>query len=402
MLVIAALVAACGPASAQQITIEPTAASSPVALPDAALVGADGRVTFIRHGVVEEPMAAVLTSSGATAVSYSPTPTGTRLAWHDLRTGTIVHTADLTGSLTVRAVEPAARVVALTGTPSPGRTEVVVAGVDGELFRQTYDHELLPEGFANAWESTTLPIGMFVIDYLDQVHPDSTTPRTYQVRVISLPDGALQLPLNLRNKGETVDEQMTGLARTQVTSERDGLLFTLYRGVNPDASTYAFVHTLGFINGVWCLDVPNALELQRRAGSLTLAPDGTQLFVGSANGTIAEYVVDAILDPARAPVAARTASIGVTGQVAPSMSATSKHVVAALGARITWLNRTSLLPEAVVNWSGDVEAMAAVDDDSVLVAERELVSLVGSDGRTRSQLTVPSDLGAIVQVVPVD
>jgi hypothetical protein len=221
------------------------------------------------------------------------------------------------------------------------------------------------------------------------------------VRVIDLATGELQLPLNLRSKGETVDEQMTGFARTHVTSERDGLLFTLYRGVNPDDSTYAFVHTLGFVNGVWCLEVPRDLELQRVPGSMALAPDGSRLYVGSANGTLAEYVIDDILNPSRVPAASRTAAIGEVDDVAPIMTTTNDYLIDAASHQITWLDRATLVPTSALNWADTVDAIVATPSDTVLIGGSGRLSEVSADGQIISQIDLPPGLGPIASLVPI-
>jgi hypothetical protein len=383
------------------VAIEPMVADPASTVRPVAVVGADGRVTIARGGSVGEPMRAIVTTDATTAVSYEVTPLGTDVSWHDLVTGSVTTTITLPGELTVRALDPAGQLVALTASPAPGNTEVVIAGLGGELFRRTYDVELLPEGFANVWDTGPLPIGMFVIEYLDAPPDDPAAPRTYRVRVISLPDGGLQLPLNLRSKGETVDERMTGFARTHATSERDGLLFTLYRGVNADESTYAFVHTLGFVNGVWCLDVPNSLELQREPGSLALALDGSKLYVGSANGMLAEYVVDDILDPARVPEARRVAAVGTIGGAAPSMTTTSDHLIEALDRQIAWLDLTTLAPVSAVAWADDVDAIVATSNDTILVGGSGRLSEVSVDGRVISSIDLPAGLGPIAGIIPI-
>ena len=349
-------------------------------------------------------MNALVTPDGRSAVEFATAGSDTELTWHDLTTGVGSAPTRIAGTLTATALDPNAQIVALTATPAPGHTEIVIAGADGERFRRTYDAELLPEGFANAWESTELPIGLFVIEYLDR-STGLTGPRTYQVRVIDLLTGDLRLPLNLRNKGETVDEQMTGFARTHVTSERDGLLFTLYRGVNSDDSNYAFVHTLGFVNGVWCLDVPAELGLDQLPGGLALAPDGSRLFVGSANGMVAEYVVDDILNPDRLPVAARTSravASDATGVGAPALALTDDELILAGPSQINWLSRDDLTISAAVKWPDRVEALIATPNQTVLIATSGRLSHVGRDGEIRVQLDLPVDIGPVTQLITLD
>ena len=386
-------------ASVAPVAVEPTLAPAPVTMSPVALIGADQRVAVIRDGQVSDAMTALVTPDGRSAVEFTAAGADTELTWHDLTTGASTAPTVIAGALTATALDPSARIVALAATPAPGKTEIVIAGAEGERFRRTYDVELFPEGFANAWEpSARLPVGLFVIEYLDR-SVDPTAPRTYRVRVIDLATGDLRLPLNLRSKGETVDEQMTGFARTHVTSERDGLLFTLYRGVNPDDSTYAFVHTLGFVNGVWCLDVPRELELQLVPGSMALAPDGSKLYVGSANGTLAEYVIADILNPARVPEAGRVSSLGPVGDAAPAMTATAGHLISSLNHQITWFDRTTLAGTSAVNWAGTVDAIAATPVDTVLVGGSDSVTELSAAGKILSRVDLPPGLGPIAGLV---
>jgi hypothetical protein len=90
---------------------------------------------------------------------------------------------------------------------------------------------------------------------------------------------------------------MAGLTRDQVLASESGLLFTLYRGTSdmPDGHPYAFVHTLGLFDGVWCLDVPAEMELEHVPGALAVS--GDLLYVASANGTVGAYSIDDLLDP---------------------------------------------------------------------------------------------------------
>ncbi len=387
--------------SVAPVAVEPTLAAAPQAMPPVALIGADGRLTVIRGGQASDSMNALVTADGHSAVEFNTVGSDTELTWHDLTTGVSTAPTLIDGTLTATALDPSAQIVALTATPEAGRTEIVIAGADGERFRQTYEVELFPEGFANAWEpSARLPFGLFVIEYLDRFL-DPEAPRAYRVRVIELATGALGLPSNLRSKGETVDEKMTGFARTHVTSERDGLLFTLYRGVNPDDSTYAFVHTLGFVDGVWCLDVPGKLELHRVPGSMALAPDGSKLYVGSANGPLAEYVIDDILNPARVPEAGRVASLGSAGDAAPAMTATADRLISPLNHRITWLDRTTLAGTSAVNWADTVDAIAATPIDTVLIGGSDSITELSAAGKILSRVDLPPDLGPIAGLVPL-
>ena len=146
--------------------------------------------------------------------------------------------------------------------------------VDGQ-----FDAVLVPEAFANAFRrsATDLPIGVFVIEYLAE--------HTYRVRVIDTRPAQLGLPLNLRDKSQTVDEVMTAVSRTAVFEPNNQLLFTLYQDATEGGENVgSFIHTLGLFNGVWCLDVPQGTRSRRPPGALAVNPNGSRLFAASSTG----------------------------------------------------------------------------------------------------------------------
>ena len=59
------------------------------------------------------------------------------------------------------------------------------------------------------------------------------------------------------------------------------------------------MHTLDFADGVWCLDVDPALELERLNGTLVVG--GDRLYVASANGNVGSFEIPSITDPSRSP-----------------------------------------------------------------------------------------------------
>src|SRR4051794_41955439 len=86
-------------------------------------------------------------------------------------------------------------------------------------------------------------MGVFVIEYLAE--------DTYRVRVIDTASGQLGLPLNLRDKSQTVDEVMTAVSRTAVFEPNNQLLFTLYQDATEDGENIGSVPpTLRLFNGV--------------------------------------------------------------------------------------------------------------------------------------------------------
>ena len=185
---------------------------------------------------------------------------------------------------------------ALAGARTTSEIEILSRD-DGSVFRQRLDGNFAPEAFSSRLTADGIPALVFLLEYFP-----ADVPRFYRVRVLSTETGEVSLPLNLRNKVEQVDERMAGFSRSQVVAEDDGLLFTLYRGTidgTPDGEPYAFVHTLDFGDGVWCLDVDPRLELDRLAGSLAVG--GDRLYVASANGMVGSFEIPSIDDPTRSP-----------------------------------------------------------------------------------------------------
>jgi hypothetical protein len=73
----------------------------------------------------------------------------------------------------------------------------------------------------------------------------------------------------------------------------------LASATTPDGTPYAFVHTLDFGDGVWCLEVDPLLALDEAPGALAAA--GDRLYVASANGFVGSFRISSITDPSESP-----------------------------------------------------------------------------------------------------
>jgi len=106
-----------------------------------------------------------------------------------------------------------------------------------------------------------------------------------------------------------------------------GLLFTLYIGTDQPNETHphAFVHTLDFADGVWCLDIDPNLDLTNVAGSLAVG--GNRLYVASANGWVGSFLIPSITNPTQSPTTGWTAQIAPPGPAAPVITANDDGVV---------------------------------------------------------------------------
>jgi hypothetical protein len=376
-------------------------------LPDLAAVSTDGRVTVVRGGEAGVPVKGIVSSDERNLIETSTVDGVTSVVWNNLRTGEEWARASIDGALTAIATDPSGRVVALTSDDPTGSagTEIVVATADqGEAFRHSYGSELLPEGFANFnLAGSRVPAGLFVIEYLDPRSDNADAPRRYRVRVVDTATGELQLPLNLRDKTQTVDEEMLGFSRTHVTSQRDGLLFTLYRGLEDDESQYAFVHTLGFVNGVYCLDLPPELWLERLPGAVVLTDDQRRLLVTSANGYVTEFVVDHILDPNQNPAPERTVQAWSEGPqaAAPSVSVGADSLLVGQGSRLRWLDPSTFAVRAQQDWDMDIEAVAVLPDGDAIAAGTRRISQITPDGQLAAEAPLPEGFGRVAAVIVI-
>ena len=394
-------------------TAAPTTVAAPApapfgTLPDLAVVSGDGKVAVVRNGLLSDPLVGLIAADGQTLISttVSADRLSTTVTWSDLSDGATTDSATLDGDLTAVATDPTAKVVALTGA-GPDGTEIVISGRGGELFRQAYNTELLPEGFSNVYtESSELPIGLFVVEYLDPPPSEPEAPRRYRVRVLDTVTGALALPRNLRDKSQTVDEEMLGFGRTHVLSQTNGLLFTLYRGLDDDEAGYAFVHTLGFVNGVWCLDLPLDLDLGNLPGAVVLDDDERTLYVASANGFITEFVVDDITDlntPGDPqPHSTESAWRDPSNTAGPALAMSGSTLLVGQGGDLRWINTEALTVTSELSWDMTIEAVGLLPDGTALAAGTRRISAITPSGDLVGELPLPDDFGPVARIALLD
>jgi hypothetical protein len=370
-----------------------------VSLPDFAAIRGDGAVVRVRDGraVVDvRPQAGsgVVGLDRRTHVEAVTSGDATNVLWTDVITGETTGTAVIRDAHVVPTVNDATgRFVALVsesaeqleGSIAPGRASSTIVIADhegGERYRTTLDGNFHPEAFGISHGPDGAPDTVYLLEYLP-----ADSPTHYRVRVLRTSNSEVGLPVNLRDKASEVDATMAGISRTQVVSGHDGgLLFTLYRGVagEGDRHGYAFVHTLGLAGGVWCLDIAPAMELDMLAGAVVVA--GDRLVVASANGTVGNYDIAAVLDPTQEPVMdVVTQYLHPDGD--PVLAATDDRVWVAWGNFVYELDPVTLemLSSAPRQFAGPVTAMA-VSTDGMLTAR--------ADG------TVESSNGATIDVSP--
>lgn len=372
-------------------------------LPDLVAVSADGHAAVIRDGGMTEPVTGLIAGDDTTMVTTSSDDTSTTVAWIRLADGSETGSATLDGDLRAVATDMTGRFVAMKGPnpAAPNGTEIVIATAAGEQFRAMYDTELQPEGFSNAIGTNGMPIGMFVQEFLDPPIGDAEAPRWYQVRVLDTATGQLQLPQNLRDKSQQVDEQMLGFGRTHVLSPANGLLFTLYRGLDDDGSNYAFVHTLGFVNGVWCLDLPSEMSLEWELGALGLADHESKLIVASANGFVTEFGVGDITDLNSEPAPRRTVRAWLPGPepVGPTVATSAAVIVVGQGTTLRWIDPESLTETHSLDWDMQIESVTVLANGDVVAAGSRRLSQISPAGELVAEMPLPDGFGAITRML---
>lgn len=348
-------------------------------------------VTFSRH---EDPIVTpgVMSPTGRVVVSASFMAGRTMVEWHDVRTDVISSAVQIDGDVHPTAVAQDGKLVALVGSSGTRTTVVLATPAGGEVRRWTFDSVLVPEAFANAFDAAgALPLGIFVIEYLAE--------HTYRVRVIDTATGQLGLPLNLRDKSQTVDEVMTAVSRTAVFEPNNQLLFTLYQDASEGGEHVgSFIHTLGLFNGVWCLDVPAELGLADHPGALAVDPTGTRLFAASSIGGVAGYQISDITGgSAGMPEARATTTLG---RDAPrvAIGASNDEVVVALDGRLFRLDPVTLAVRDAFTWDMSVEALTVLDDGSLIIVGTGRMTMVSADDRIMAERILPGGTGEVTRV----
>ncbi|MFP5487712.1 MAG: hypothetical protein ACLGHQ_05345, partial [Acidimicrobiia bacterium] len=377
-------------------TTAPTTTAAAVAAP-VALLGEHGHLGPIRDGQVEntwvkwtarpspDGSVAVLTIQPETARTISSTP----LSWAALPSGDETHELKIPGqALEVTAVSDAGKFVALTNfadEPVGGQiagaketTNLVIATRDGVQYQASIDGNFEAEAFGRTMAGNGLPAQVFLLEYFP-----ADSPTHYRVRVLSTETGEISLPLDLRDKTQTVDERMAGISRSQVIANEHGLLFTLYRATDdmPDGHPYAFVHTLDLADGVWCLDVDPSLELEHLPG--TLAVGGDRLYVASANGRVGSFAIPSISDPSRSPTMDWVVDVARPGDRPPVLVADDDGVWVGTPDDVSRLVRLS--PEGE---RGDPMGLPS-GHPLALAATADEILAIGDDWSTFGKIEIP-------------
>jgi hypothetical protein len=321
----------------------------------------------------------------------------TMVEWHQLRNDQIEPPVRLDGDFRPAAVAQDGKLAALISSGATSTTVVLAAPSTGELRRWTFDSVLVPEAFANAFDPAAadgLPMGVFVIEYLAK--------NTYRVRVIDTATGQLGLPLNLRDKGQTVDEVMTAVSRTAVFEPNNQLLFTLYQDATESGENVgSFIHTLGLFNGVWCLDVPKELGLADHPGALAVSPDGARLYAASSIGGVAGYAVGDITTVGPGMPEARAVVKLAPAVDAVAIGASDNEVVVALGGSIFRRDPATLAGRDYFTWDMTVQALTVLNDGSIIIVGSGRMTLVSPDDQILDERILPAGIGEVTRVAVI-
>jgi hypothetical protein len=332
------------PSSTGEIDTSAKSQSAPAAM---AVVDIDGQLGIVDgSGAVSDAWikwSALVAPDNSQAVLTLPPDTArtlssTEVSWVSLPAGKKVGELTVEGIVTeATATSLDGEFVALTtladkpvdGAIAGGRdgTNVLIASrSSGLLYETSLPGNFMAEAFSQRLTAAGIPAQVFLLEYLP-----ADAPSYYQVRVLSTETGRISPPLNLRDKTETLDQQMAGYSRSHVVANDHGLLFTLYIGTDDSDETHphAFVHTLDFADGVWCLDIDPKLDLTNVAGSLAVG--GDRLYVASANGWVGSFLIPSITDPDQSPAMDWTAQVAPPGSAAPAISADDDGVYVATG-----------------------------------------------------------------------
>ncbi len=362
--------------------------------PRLSLTTKDGQVVTFAPHATPVITSAVSAPTGKVAVSAAAADGKTTVEWHDLSNDAVTASIRIDGDFHPTAVAQDGQLVALISSAPTSTTVALATPSGGQLRRWTINSVVVPEAFADAASVDGLPIGVFVIEYL--------ATHTYRVRVIDTTTGELGLPLNLRDKSQTVDEVMTAVSRTAVFDPGQQLLFTLYQDASEGGENIgSFIHTLGLFDGVWCLDVPEALGLADHPGALAVSPDGSRLYAASSTGGVAGYMVDDITNgDVTMPTARTTTTVGASA-ARVAIGASADQVVVALGGRLFRLDPTSLAVTDSFTWDMDIEALTVLPDHSIVIVGTGRMTLVSSDDQILAERMLPGLISEVTRVAVV-
>ena len=318
-----AITGGCGSRSAAAGGSSPRVASTPTNLTLAQFVDGVGAVSPGASAPVWHDRAAVSATDGSAVFSVRNNGSD-RLDRLDRRTGAVVSSWPVSSRLSISAVAPQGRWVALTNRPAGyrdtsagGSTDIVVfdPGTGTETHRLVLSGNLRPEAFS---VDGTL---IFALDYRGD---------HYRVQTIELASGE-RYDTNDRDK-VVRPEDMHGSSVRGVMSADRTLLATLYR--NPgDTEEPAFVHVLDLEHGwSYCADLPRPFGTgPPGSDEIELTPSHTVVVATTRSSQIAEIAIEQVHTPGDKPVTVEFRRAAIALDRAPFRAITGfGHVIAGL------------------------------------------------------------------------
>ncbi len=341
------------------------------AAPDVVLLDARGGAAALRGGRIDPLGIAVAAPSGGTIYTVRRVGADTDLVAVATRSGQVTGTTHLRGAWVPAVVGSSGSTVALlpAGSDEAGpanqdqggyggavaaraRTSVLVVGAGPAPQRLDLAGNYVPDAFSSEDQ------GLYVLDWQPATAPDH-----YRVREITIASGAAS-PLLGRDKQPIpvdAEEQMRGERRTAVFSPGCDVLYTLYThqpgsaGWSGDDS--AFIHTLHLTqHWAYCIDLPAPFGRDPHLGhALTIAPDGTRLYVvDAAGGRLAAVDTEGL-------TVLRSVALAAMLETAYAVT-TGTDVVVGVGNQLRLVDRDSLAVRAHVTLPAPLRGLVASPD----------------------------------------
>jgi hypothetical protein len=229
---------------------------------------------------------------------------------------------------------------------------------------------------------------LFVIEYLPPRRPTS-----YRVRRLDL---RTEDVVGVYTVDAELQEAMQGTARIQTASPDGRRLYTLYT-IDGGETRHAFIHVLS-LDQLWahCVDLPsNFGAASEREIALSVAPDGTRLYVADAStGTVAEVDTEAL-----AITRAADAGFGSQEGATHAVNGPNGMLYLGKGARLLALDGSTLEPARSWRMEGRITGMQAASHGGRLYVglKDQIVILDTSSGATIGALD-PANIGNIGQL----
>lgn len=323
-------------------------------------------------------------------VKAVPTEVDTHVEAIDPRSGDLLWTTDVPGTLEVKVASGNAAMVALgrpeeTASYASGRSSTALVILERGVPQPrtiVLEGNYAPEAFSTDGGS------LFVVEYLPSENPTS-----YRVRRLDL---ATEEVVGVYTVDQELQESMQGTARVQAASPDGRRLYTLYTLEGARGVRRAFVHVLS-LDELWahCIDLPASFgSLDERAMAITVSPDGTRLYVADAStGMVAEADTETL-------VVTRTAGVAFWSQGGIAHGAVGPHgrLYLAKGTGVVDVDMGTLTAGASWELEGRISGLQVSDDGGRLfVGLRDEIVVLDTETGAQLDTVDPAGVEAIDQ-----